>query len=413
MRVLHVLPSLAARTGGPPVAVIESAQALARIGVESTIFSTDMAEAASARTRARLTAADLPNGADALDVRLFPARWPRRLAFSPALHRALADEVRRFDVVHIHSLFLFPQFAAYRAARKAGVPYVVSPRGSLDPQLRGRNRAFKAIGDALWQRAMLESTAMLHATSDDEARLFADVATGVPRAVVPNGIRCAEFEALPPASAFRQVHLAGAEGPLVIYLGRLSHKKGLDVLVRAFALVRREVPDARLAVVGPDDEALTPSLAALAAREGVADAVTFTGMLRGRDRLAALAAADVWALPSQTENFGIAVAEALAAGRAVVVSPGVNIAPEIAAADAGVVADASAGAFGPAIVSLLRDDLRRERLGRAGREFARRYDWSAVAPQLAAMYERVAHSPQAGGTRTSGAREARDGEQAA
>ena len=323
MRVLHVIPNLAARTGGPPVAVIESARALSRIGVESTIFATDMAEAASARSHSRASIDDLPDGANALDMRLFPARWPRRLAFSPALSRALADEAPRCDVVHIHSLFLFPQFAAYRAARRARVPYVVSPRGSLDPHLRRRSRAVKAIGDALWQRSMLEDAAALHATSDEEARLLDDVAPAVPRAVVPNGIRCAEFESLPPASEFRERHLAGASGPVVMFLGRLSHKKGLDVLVRAFALVRREVPDAQLAIVGPDDEGLTPALRAVAAREGVADAVTFTGMLRGRDKLAALAAAGVWALPSHTENFGIAVAEALAAGRAVVVAPGV------------------------------------------------------------------------------------------
>ena len=97
-------------------------------------------------------------------------------------------------------------------------------------------------------------------------------------------------------------------------------------------------PTARLAIVGPDDEGLTPALRALAGREGVAESVVFTGMLRGDDKLDALAAADVWALPSHTENFGNAVVEALAAGRAAVISPAVNIAPEIAAAGAGVVA---------------------------------------------------------------------------
>lgn len=390
MRVLHVIPNLAARTGGPPVAVIESACALERIGVASTIIATDMAEAASARSHRRTTIADLPDGAERLDVRLFPARWPRRLAFSPALYRALAVEASRCDVVHIHSLFLFPQFAAYRAARAARVPYIVSPRGSLDPHLRRRGRAVKALGDALWQRAMLAGASTLHMTSDEEARLLADVAPSVPRAIVPNGIRCADFEDLPPASAFRDRHLGGARGPLVMYLGRVSHKKGLDVLIRAFARARREVPDARLAIVGPDDEGLTPSLLGLAAREDVASAVTFTGMLRGRDKLAALAAADVWTLPSRSENFGIAVAEALAAGRAVVVSPGVNIAAEIASAGAGVVVDLDAQKFAGAIAGMLLDDERRADLGRAAREFARRYDWTAVAPQLAEMYERAA-----------------------
>jgi glycosyltransferase involved in cell wall biosynthesis len=389
MKVLQVIPNLAARIGGPAVSVVESSLALAECGVETTIFATDLAEAASAATHARVTAADLPRGAESLAVRLFPARRPRRLAFSPELWRALQEHAREYDVVHIHSLFLFPQFAAYRAARAAGVPYVVSPRGALDPHLRRRNRAVKAINDVLWQRGMLNGAARLHVTSDEESRLLIDVAPGVPRAVTPNGIRWQDFQDLPDGREFRSCSLQGHDGPLVMYLGRLSHKKGLDVLIRAFAIARRDVRDARLAIVGPDDEGLTPALAALARREGVAEAVTFAGMLRGRDKLSALAAADVWALPSHSENFGVAVAEALAAGRAVVVSPGVNIAPEIARAGAGVVSDLRAEAFAESISSLLRDEPTRRRLGAAGRVFARRYDWANVGPQLAAMYEEV------------------------
>jgi glycosyltransferase involved in cell wall biosynthesis len=392
MRVLQVIPNLAARIGGPAVSVVESSLALAECGVGTTIFATDLAEAASAASHRRVTAADLPRGAKALDVRLYAARRPQRLAFSPELWGALHEHAREYDVVHIHSLFLFPQFAAYRAARAAGVPYVVSPRGALDPHLRRRSRAVKAINDAVWQRAMLDGAARLHVTSDEEARLLSDVAPGVPRAVTPNGIRWCDFQDLPDGREFRSRSLEGHEGPVVMYLGRLSHKKGLDVLIRAFAMARRDVPEARLAIVGPDDEGLTPALAALARREGVAGAVTFAGMLRGRDKLTALAAADVWALPSHSENFGVAVAEALAAGRAVVVAPGVNIAAEIARAGAGVVSGLSAEAFAEAIVSLLRDEAMRRRLGAAGRGFARRYDWANVGPQLARMYEEVAAS---------------------
>ena len=390
MKVLHVIPNLAARTGGPPVAVVESSLALQRCGVESTVFATDMAEAASAPSHARVDAADLPRGADVLDLRLFPARAPYRLAFSPELWGALRREAKNYDVVHIHSLFLFPQFAAYRGARGGGVPYVVSPRGALDPYLRARSRPVKLIADALWQRDMLRGASALHVTSDEEARLTGDIAPGVPRDVIPNGIRWDDFQDLPSGQEFRDRRLGGHDGPVLMYLGRLSHKKGLDVLVRAYAAVRRDVPACRLAIVGPDDEGLQPALTALAAREGVAEGVTFTGMLRGRDKLAALAAADVWALPSHSENFGIAVAETLAAGRAAVIAPGVNIAPEIAAAGAAVVCDLDAEAFAAEIVALLGDGARREALGTAARAFARRYDWSAVGPQLTAMYGRVA-----------------------
>ncbi|MEX0750235.1 MAG: glycosyltransferase, partial [Dehalococcoidia bacterium] len=161
MRVLHVVPSLSMRIGGPAISVVEYALALRACGVESTIFATDMGEAVSSTTRRRVMPADLPDGADQLDVRLFRARWPYRLAFSPALGRAFDAAVPQYDAVHIHMLFTYPQFAAYRAARRHGVPYVVSPHGALDPHLRARSRAAKALTDRAWQRDMLENAAAL------------------------------------------------------------------------------------------------------------------------------------------------------------------------------------------------------------------------------------------------------------
>ena len=390
MRVLHVIPSLASRTGGPAASVVESSLALQRCGVDVTIFATDMAEAASAAAHGRATMADLPAGARDLDVRPFAARSPYRLAFSPEMYRALREEAHAYDVVHIHSLFLFPQFAAYRAALSSGVPYVVSPRGALDPHLRKRARLVKAATEQLWQRSMLEHAAALHVTSDDEARLTSDIAPRVQRYVVSNGVRCDDYRQLPSGQAFRQRYMGGSDDPIVLYLGRISHKKGLDILIRAFALARRDAPAIRLAIVGPDDEGLTPALITQARRAGVGDRVVFTGMLRGDDKLDALASADVWALPSHSENFGVAVVEALAAGRATVISPAINIASEIAAAGAGVVASLDAGAFAAELVLLLRDPARREALGARAREFARRYDWSLVGPQLAAMYDEIA-----------------------
>ena len=386
MKVLHVIPGLAARMGGPAVFVVELSRALAAEGVETRIFSTDMARAAAARRHARVQSADLPAGAEELDVRLFPARQPYRLAFSPAFDRALSREVSSFDVVHIHSLFLFPQFAGFRRALRAGRPYVVSPHGALDPWLRKRGRLRKAVTDVIWQRRMLQDASALHLTSDEEERLVVDIAPAVPRVVIPNGIVWARYQALPNPQSFRREYLGAHDGPMILYLGRLSHKKGLDILIRAFALVSQEVPEARLVIAGPDDEELTPRLVALARSEGVSANVTWVGMLRGSDKFGALAAADVWALPSHTENFGIAVVEALAAGLPVVVSPAVNISPEIAASRAGSVCPQEPGTLGDELLRLLQNPSERARLGERAREFALQFDWAALAPRYVQMY---------------------------
>ena len=121
MRVLHVIPALASRTGGPAFAVVGSALAMRPLGVESTVVTTDLAGAASGERR-RVGPDELPPGAAELDVRMLPARRPFRLAFSPALAAAVAEEAARADVVHIHSLYLLPQLFGYRAARKRSRP---------------------------------------------------------------------------------------------------------------------------------------------------------------------------------------------------------------------------------------------------------------------------------------------------
>jgi glycosyltransferase involved in cell wall biosynthesis len=388
VRVLQVIPSIAARTGGTAESVVQSSLALQELGLETTIFTTDLGRAVSAREHERVSAEALPSGADGLDVRMFPTRTPHHFAFSPDLYRALGTSVPGYDVVHIHSLFLFPQLAAYRQARRHGLPYVVTPHGILDPYHRRHGRLRKRVTDVLWQHRLLERAAALHLTSEEEARLVADVAPRVKRLVASIGIPWHRFQQLPDARPFRERHLGGHEGPVVLHVGRVSHKKAPDVLVRSFAVASRSVPDARLVFVGPDDEDFTPRLLALAEQEGVGDKVTFTGMLPGDEgKLGALAAADVWALPSNAENFGIAVAEALAAGLPVVISPSVNIAPEIERAGAAVVAERDPGAFGAALAALLADERRRAELGERAREFAKRYDWRAVAPRLASLYE--------------------------
>lgn len=390
MNVLHVIPSVASRTGGPATSVVEASLALQDAGVGVSIFSTDLAEAASAPTHSRAVAADLPEGASALDIRLFSVRKPRRFAFSPELHRALGASVASYDVVHIHSLYLFPQFAAYRQSVRRGIPYVVAPCGALDPYLRNRNRKLKAVTDLVWQRSMLDQAAAIHYKTDDEARLAADVLLPRVSFVAPNGIRMSDFEAPFCSEHFRTAELGGRIGPIVLYMGRLSHKKGLDVLIQAFAALRGAIEGAHLVIAGPDDEDLIPSLRRLARSEGIESEITFVGMLNKRRRRQALAAAHIFALPSHTENFGNTVLEAMASGIPTVISDAVNIATEVEAARAGVVRKPTVEDFAEAMTVLLSKPAEAAELARKGREFARRYEWVSAITAWLKMYSEVA-----------------------
>ncbi len=369
--------------------MVEACARLDSLGVETTIFTTDMALPQATTPRRRVDPEEFPPGAERLDVRVFPAQQPYRMAHSAALSRALQAEAARFDVIHIHMVFHLPARAASLRARKLGKPYVVSPVGSLDPKLRGRSRRVKAINDALWQRRMMDEATVIHYKTAEEARLCADLAFRAPGIVVPNGVDLAAFGHPEGGREFRARHLGGAGGPVVMNVGRIAYKKRLDRLIRAFAALPPRSPAAVLAIVGPDDEGLGRELAALADELGVAERVYLTGVVNGAERQAALAAADVWVLPSDTENFGNAIVEAMAAGVPVVVTPGVNLADEIAAAGAGLVATTEPGAIAAQIGALLDDADMARRVAAAGRAFAARYDWSVVAPQLAGMYGRA------------------------
>jgi glycosyltransferase involved in cell wall biosynthesis len=388
VKVLHVIPGVADRTGGPATAVLESSRVLSRHGVQCTVMTTDLGEAASAPRHTRITPQDrfIPRDAE---IQMFRAQPPRRIAFSVPLARAIRAIVFDYDVVHIHSLFLFPQYAAYKAASRAGVQFIVSPCGALDPALRHRSRLAKAVTDIVWQRRMLGAAAAIHFKTSEEQRLAADLPLAETQFVVPNGIDCASFHAHIGNERFRSRYLRGCDGPVILNVGRLSHKKGLDVLIRAFADVKRRHRAALLVLAGPDDEGLTPGLRTLAAEAGVKESVVFTGMLRADELRAALSAASVWALPSKTENFGNAVIEAMAAGVPIVISPEVNVASEVEAARAGIICDREPREVANALAGLLEDDDLRKSYAFEGRKFAGRFDWSRVAPRHVAMYRSV------------------------
>lgn len=390
MRVLQLTVSTATRAGGVPVFVGGLTEALTAAGVEVEVFATDLARAPWGLSQRQRTVStgDIHPGLAGSSPQLFGTRFPRRLARSPDLARALRSAAGDFDVVHIHNLWQHPQLAAYRAARAAGTPYVVSPHGGFDHYLRDRGRARKWLTGRLWQDEMLKQAAAIHVTTPTEQETIADIAPRVPRAVIPCGLDVAEFADPPPGDGFRDRHLDGYAGPLIVFLGRITEKKGIDVLIRAFAIARERTVS-RLAVIGPDDTGSVPELRRLAADLGVGEQVTFIDAVYGDERQAALGAADVWALSSHTENFGIAVVEAMAAGCAVLVSPAVNIAPEITTSGAGHVAPAEPERFAEALVSLLSDEAERRRLEETAPAFARRYDWKAVVAEFIELYERV------------------------
>jgi glycosyltransferase involved in cell wall biosynthesis len=209
----------------------------------------------------------------------------------------------------------------------------------------------------------------------------------MPHYIVGNGVDLPAFGKLPPRGALRETLKLTEDVGLILFLGRISHKKGIDILIRAIKCLASR--DVALVVAGPDDEGLTPYLRTLARDSGVDEKVFFVGPQFGPQRLAALADADVWALPSHAENFGNAVVEAMAAGVPIVVSTEVNLAPEILIAEAGRVSGCDDMEFANHCAAILDSPSERDRLITAGRTFAANYDWPQVARRLADMFAEV------------------------
>lgn len=384
MRILHLIATLDRESGGPAQACIEMARAVTTRGHQVAICTTDWSAAGREPVPTKV-----PLQQDGVNVTYFPVHFPRIWKPSLPMIGALRKELHGYDVVHLHSLYMFHDWLGGYLCRRFGVPYIVRPHGMLDPYIRRRHRARKRLMEVLFQDGVLRRAAAIHYTSDVEREISQPFACGAPAHVVPLGVDLAEFDSLPPAEGFH-IRFPETRGRrIVLFLGRLHFKKGLDLLIPAFARLANEDPSLHLVIAGPDDGMLD-QCRAWVRRDGIPDKVTFTGMLRGEDKLAAFAAASVFALPSYSENFGIAVVEAMAAGRPVVISDQVNIWREVQQGGAMVI-DCDQHKLAGALSAVLRDPALAADMSRKARDAVRRlYHWDSVAAALEAMYVEAA-----------------------
>jgi len=383
MRILHVIPSYfpAVRYGGPIFAVHDLCKALAARGHDLHVFTTNIDGPGDSHVPI-----GVPVNLDGVRVRYFPCPLLRRLYWAPALGHTLQREVAKFDAIHLHSVFLWPTWAAARAAVNADVPYVLSPRGMLVRALiERRSLLAKSAWIQLVEKSNLEHAAAVHLTSELEASEVKRFGWHLPRlAVVANGI---EDPMAHTGDIAADVEAIVAAQPLVLFLGRLSWKKGLDRLLHAFAHSRV----GKLAIVGTDDEGLAPQVEKLADDLRIADRVrVLARTVVGSEKECLFAAAKLFVLSSYSENFGNTVLEAMRRCLPVVITPEVGAAEIVRQSGGGIVAQGDAEALGAAIVHLLNNpDLARS-MGEAGqRHVMTYYTWARISARMEELYESV------------------------
>lgn len=382
MKILHVVPSYlpAWQHGGPIRSVHGLCKALAARGHEVSVFTTD--------TDLRgLVSTGRPIDRDGVAVWYFGVRGPRRLYWAPALRSAAQRRIGSFDLVHLHSVFLWPTSAAAAVARRVGTPYVIAPRGMLvHDLLQRRGTLRKSLWIRLVEQHTLAHAAAIHVTSELEAAEVQSLASAMeialpPVLLLPNGVEDQRDD--PKATLAPPVAAALEHQPLVLFLGRLSWKKGLDRLIQALP----RAPKATLAIAGGDEEGIGPSLEELARQHGVADRVRFLGAVQGADRTALLHRSTLLALTSYSENFGNSVLEAMAAGTPVLVTPEVGIAEEVQRSGAGVVATGDPVTLGAALDTLLSDPIELKAMGERGlAAVAERYRWDRIGAAMERAY---------------------------
>jgi glycosyltransferase involved in cell wall biosynthesis len=375
MRVLHVIPSVAPRYGGPSFAVLRYGRALRARGVGVTIATTN----ADGEGVLPVPLED-PTEYEGVDARFFERRG-ESFKYSPSMARWLRRWVTEFDVVHVHAVFSHSSLSAGRACRAARVPYIVRPLGSLDPWSLAQSAWRKRV--LLWSAAgsLLRYAAGIHFTTEAEQQLAGPVTGRTPSKVVPLGIDDEYLRATFVPAVDRDRRIA--------VLARLDRKKNLVALIRAFHAAAA-TNDWRLTIAGDGDLEYTSELHRAAEAGDARARIQVRPWVDGKEKIEFLRRAAAFAVPSHQENFGLAALEALGCGVPVIVARSVNLAPAIDEAGAGWLTGTTEEELEQTLTELMRDELGRHRKAMKARSVAARFTWNHAAAELDAWYAELA-----------------------
>jgi glycosyltransferase involved in cell wall biosynthesis len=379
LRVLHVIPSVSPRDGGPTRAIGIMERALSEAGVAVTTLTTD--HDLDLHRGAYARAAE--NGAH----RIYAHKWLDPYKVAPDLVKRLMQVTESHDIVHIHALFSFASSAAAWVARRKRIPYIVRPLGTLSNYgLRAGRRRLKRLSMALIESRILRDAAAVHFTSQvelDEAQAIGVPMRGV---VIPLGV-----DADDGASAAPLQHRVLADRRVILFLSRLDPKKNAEALIDAIAASQMLRNSCALLIAGTGEPRYVASLRARAAEAGVSDRTVWLGHVEGPQKRAAFAAADVFVLPSFSENFGIAAVEALLARVPCVLSEGVAVAEAIENASAGLVVKPEPTALARALEHVVASgDVLKHNMGLRARQLAEQaFSTAVMAQRLITLYEDI------------------------
>jgi glycosyltransferase involved in cell wall biosynthesis len=396
-KYLHVVPTYlpATRYGGPIYSVHGVCRGLAALGYEVHVYTTNVDGPGVSNVPI-----SQPVVLDGVRVWYFRTAAGRRLYRSPQMGRALRDTVQQFDLVHLHSVFLWPTAVGARIAARAGVPYLLSPRGMLvDDLIKRKSRILKTAWIELFERWNVEHASAIHVTANVEAQNLKAFGFALPPVwVVPNGVD-------PPVPAdarliSEDVRRLTAQGSYILSLGRLNWKKNLPELIRAFSYV----DGSHLVIAGNSEDGYGNELKTLVCELNLGYRVTVLDRaILGADKEYLYSSCHAFVLASISENFGNVALEAMVRGKPVVVSRHAGAAAIVEEVGCGIVVEPDARGLAAAIDQLVANpQLAQEMGGRGAAAVEARFSWIEIARQMSEIYGYVVGDGRAArkGTRT-------------
>lgn len=385
MKVLQVIPSLSPALGGPTQVALNLTKALQDCGVVAEIVTTN------------------DNGRVLLDVPLdrrveykgvpvwfLPRFSPplKEFLFAPTMAQWLWNNIGNYDILDNHYLFSYASTCAGAIARWQNIPYTVRTMGQLSPWALAQSQKKKQLYSFLIERKNLNRAAAIHCTSLGEVRDVRDFGIQTPTITLPLGVNPSPM--LPDAKEKIYHHYGiEAETPIILFLSRIHHKKRPELLLESLQQVAQK-QNFHLIFAGSGEANYVAEIEQLVAHLGLENRTTFAGFVMGIEKDLLLQGSDLFVLPSHAENFAIAVAEAMAQKLPVIVTPGVQIAPEIARAKAGLVVEGDKEALSTAIAQLLSSPSLRAELGENGKNLVQTcYSWRAIASNLIEAYQAI------------------------
>lgn len=387
MKILHVIPSLSPALGGPTQVALEIVKGIRQQGIDAEILTTNHDVGGTLDvTLHQLTEYQ------GVPVWFLPVSYAlKEYIFSFSLIKWLWQHIDRYDILDNHYLFSYLPSCAAAIARLRQVPYTVRTQGQLTPWALQQSRFKKQLYTSLIERHNLSQAAAIHCTTAQEVIDLRNFGINTPAFTLPLGVELP----MPISNAtleLQKLFNIPSDRQIILFLSRLHPKKRPDLLIDAFRQVITHHPNTHLVMAGSGDANYVEYLQRLTAQNSLSDRLTFTGFVTGHKKNLLLQGADIFVLPSHSENFGIAVAEAMAAGLPVIVTPGVQISTDIATANAGIIIDDPAKLV-EAITQLVESPERRSLLGQNAISLVEnKYNWNTITRQLISDYSDIIES---------------------